>query len=358
MGSRSMLGRVAGFFWRAGPQAAEQQPAQQQALQPAQQQALRIQQPPPAPLQQQVPADAPAPAANIYDKAAQIRYGCDSTPCEGVDPHQLSNDLANTVVWSGGCCTDYLFYVSNWHAFLGIFFSHPQHPWTKVARVAAHFVSCSLLLFTTSLTCVTPEENGEGIIPTIQVSWVAIIMVTLFDIVYGLYLYHVSVMNTLCCGYCKDNAVVAGTTRLCQCAALSSGVACGIFTLFLSMVLVLTNTSCQFEDQISLAARSRLRSYLLWFPMMLLMPCCGYVWRWQGEIQEYHKMTQLAAVEASSQAAMNMQAFPAPAYGGYAPQQAVYAPPQQAYMQPQAYAMHQQPPHHGPAAGQALYAAR
>lgn len=61
------------------------------------------------------------------------------------EEHQrfVKNRLAeNRHYWTGIYCTDYLFHVCNQHPFLGIFFSHPMHPFNKLERIILETMRC------------------------------------------------------------------------------------------------------------------------------------------------------------------------------------------------------------------------
>merc|ERR1711879_537111 len=54
--------------------------------------------------------------------------------------------MGNSYYWTGVPGYDYWFYVCNWHPLLGIFFCHPNHPWSKSLRLLMFFASLAITM--------------------------------------------------------------------------------------------------------------------------------------------------------------------------------------------------------------------
>lgn len=128
-------------------------------------------------------------------KAGQVKFACQkgvSDECGYI--RRLEKDLATTIYWSGSPCLDYLFFVANWHPFLGIFLSHPNHPWTKRQRVSMFLISAAITIVPAA---VIARRFAMGRIATLT-PYTTFIVVTIPDIIVGFILYHLSVIDTYC----------------------------------------------------------------------------------------------------------------------------------------------------------------
>merc|ERR1719330_2154527 len=100
---------------------------------------------------------------------------------------------------------------------------------------------------------------------------------------------------------------------------------------------------------------ARLRSYLVWFPLMLLMPCCGFWMRWSREYAEYQKATQFQAEQAAAAGVASVGAF----QSMYTEQGQALTLMQPQYVQPQCIQPQYVEPNFGPgawaSASQAMY---
>lgn len=233
-----------------------------------------------------------------YDKAACIRYGCDETPCLGVSNEQLQKDLQNTVVWSGRFGTDYCFYVANWHGLLGILCCHPDHPFNRASRLLCQLVSCSLVVYGLALEC-----GSESL-------WPLVMGITLFDAIYGFWLYFaLSRPRFSCCGFCRDWLPCRALTVAYKGYAACTGVILTVLFFSSAMLYVLLLPDCNPQAIFRKFLDTRLRSYLVWFPMMLFMPCCGFWMRWSREFTEYQKATQIQAEQAATRGVASVGVF-------------------------------------------------
>jgi len=80
-------------------------------------------------------------------KPGQMKYGCESYDVEPTEYlATLQQDLASTHYWSGNFLKDWIFFIAQLHPLLGIFTSHPYHPWTKTDRVKMFIISTSLTM--------------------------------------------------------------------------------------------------------------------------------------------------------------------------------------------------------------------
>merc|ERR1712032_219081 len=84
--------------------------------------------------------------------------------------------------------------------------------------------------------------------------------------------------------YCKDSSYMlckgasAGMTcveALCMCFS----VVVSVFIVAISLLIVYW-TGLPLWELIIPFAYSRLQSWVLWFPLMFFMPCCGFLWKW------------------------------------------------------------------------------
>lgn len=230
---------------------------------------------------------------STYSKALHIRFGCVECPADGVERARLQKDLLNTYYWSGGFCTDYCFFVANWHPLLGIFLCHPSHPWTRGERILLLLVSFSLMFATLSLGC---EEHLSAKLLLLS------LVVTVFEVAYTFVLYNMSVLDTYCispsAGYidgciCKSLRCcwrLGKWFALCQATLF----ACGIFVVCMTFI---ENEGCSTKKVAMQFAVSRAQSYLIWFPLYLFLPCIGFIPIWRNERKKADR--QAAAVAAS-----------------------------------------------------------
>mmetsp|Transcript_178749 Transcript_178749/g.572916 ORF Transcript_178749/g.572916 Transcript_178749/m.572916 type:complete len:155 (-) Transcript_178749:439-903(-) len=69
------------------------------------------------------------------EKMLQIKHGCDKAPwADSEYKDDLQKQLLQSYRWSGSFSRDFCFFICNWHPFLGMFWSHPMHPWSKRER--------------------------------------------------------------------------------------------------------------------------------------------------------------------------------------------------------------------------------
>merc|ERR1712060_810781 len=79
-----------------------------------------------------------------------------------VNDQTIRDLLNNRCYWSGEVLYDYAFHIANKHMFLGVLFSHPAHPYSKLERLYGLTLICLLIVFPVSaLTIGLPLEAHE-----------------------------------------------------------------------------------------------------------------------------------------------------------------------------------------------------
>lgn len=194
-------------------------------------------------------------------KEGEMRTGCGG----GVDPkecpyfHRLQFDLANSYYWSGGCCQDYVYFVQQWHPFLGMFCCHPNHPWTKFERFLMFLVSLAITMVPSAYLSSWPYS-------TYWTVW----FITIPDCIIGIVLYQIAIAETRgCCHVC------APCLRICTYYAIITTLAIGgTCTSFCAWLMSLRS-----EGEIDWSAVLRplivgkIISYITWFPIWTFLPC-------------------------------------------------------------------------------------
>jgi len=204
-------------------------------------------------------------------KAGMIRFGCG--PGEPPDcPHYnlLKKELANSYYWSGEFLRDYIFYVANWHPFLGMFFSHPNHPWTKTDRIQMFCVSLAITMVPSAVISAQFGKGGGALVTVL-----IILFVTIPDIICGVLLYQLSIAESRCpnlarcmClktlkGCCMFNIAMMGAASTVICYFILAPAKVGWYSLLVPL------------------AEGKAFSYITWFPIWFLLPCqLGFLDLW------------------------------------------------------------------------------
>lgn len=213
-------------------------------------------------------------------KAGQMKYGCqpyDEEPTNYLVT--LEYDLANSYYWSGNFCQDFVFFVCQWHPLIGIFASHPYHPWTKLERLKM-FVTSTALTMVPAIAISKWVENNMPEDAEAAKKWtrllLTLILVTLPDVIIGVVLYQLSIATTRCplcsCGLWQC------LHKFCSNCSLIIALAC------------LAVSYWQLKDHPNEALEAleplymgKLYSLGTWFPIWFLLPCVGYLLVWRGE---------------------------------------------------------------------------
>jgi hypothetical protein len=211
----------------------------------------------------------PAPAG----KAGRVKFGWESAePSDAPHIHRLRSDLANTYYWTGAPSTDYLFFVANWHPLLGMFLSHPNHPWSKRERVLMFLISLALTLVPSALLARLLHHGGVGQVFEVVLT---LVFVTLPDTIIGVVLYQLSVADTKCPGCATCISGLEG------CLAAVTLIGGALSTIVASSIL--GAVGADWFDLLEPLIMGKLYSYATWFPIFLLLPCIGFALVWRGE---------------------------------------------------------------------------
>jgi hypothetical protein len=211
----------------------------------------------------------PAPAG----KAGQVKFGWEGgEPVDAPHIHRLRSDLANTYYWTGTPSTDYLFFVANWHPLLGMFLSHPNHPWTKKERVLMFLISLALTLVPSAMIAAFLHDKGVGYVVKVLLT---LILVTLPDTIFGVVLYQLSVADTKC-------PLCAACTKSLEGCLMTVILIVGALSTILSST-ILGAVGANWFDLLQPLIMGKLYSYATWFPIFLLLPCIGFALVWRGE---------------------------------------------------------------------------
>jgi len=197
----------------------------------------------------------------------------DRTDC--VYYNDLQYQLVKSFHWSGNFLKDLGFFICNWHPFLGMFLSHPNHPWGKRERILTFFVSCSLSLLPSALLIRDMSDDGFTGFETQSMIFLSI---SLPVMIFETALYWLAVGDVFCRG------------GMCQCLTWPVACvrnACFCFTLSVSsLALLLSLVTLKGDDPLLLVRPlliSRLQAYITWFPLYLFLPCVGFVHVWLME---------------------------------------------------------------------------
>jgi len=260
--------------------------------------------------------------------ARGVEYCCNYEPRDLNS--KISHDLVNNrCYYSGGIFCDYFFHIANCHPLLGICCSHPAHPYGKPERFSVLLIISALTLFASAAVTTGMLHSGEPALTTAaplnpavitaaptdpanesvefftnKGFWVLLFAVTLPVMILQVVLEKLAVLDMYFEGYLSMQYVGPMLGGCCRC--IVSVVRCMksccfccsliivIVTLLVTLAFVaLTNTDEAGNEKIPLIeaiflpllpfAMSRLQSWLLWLPLDLLMPCCGFVHKWFTE---------------------------------------------------------------------------
>mmetsp|Transcript_28426 Transcript_28426/g.88406 ORF Transcript_28426/g.88406 Transcript_28426/m.88406 type:complete len:278 (-) Transcript_28426:140-973(-) len=208
-------------------------------------------------------------------KGGQVRYGCcDATPADSPFVNRLKSDLANSYYWTGNICLDYVFFVANWHPILGLVFCHPNHPWSKLERLEMFLISLAITLVPSAAIGAYFDEDPRWLRSKHALIFA---FVTVPDIVVGVVLYQLSIADTRCpnlCGKCLDLTKKCCIVQVAFAGAVSVAVA----------YVILSQKNVSWTNLFVPLVEGRLWSFLIWFPMWLVLPCqLGFLDLWCSE---------------------------------------------------------------------------
>jgi len=213
-----------------------------------------------------------------YDKAEEVVCGVDyNDERDEVTPPYLNDlryDLATSYYWSGDFCRDYWFFVANWHPLLGIFCSHPLHPWTKSERALTFLVSCSLTLLPSAWLVSALHNEPKAARKATIFAFITLPAMLLEVALYWFAISDVYFQGSACCR--PIAALVGAVKRTCFLVALLvSGANVALSLQWLGGLPP--------ERMIHPFLVSRMQSWLIWFPVWFLMPCLGFFHYWSIE---------------------------------------------------------------------------
>lgn len=233
------------------------------------------------------------PAGELYDSVARrwkhgwdpipppgkrghIRVGC----CNGEDEdpevcpyiNTLKSELANSYHWSGNFLIDVLFFICNWHPLIGIFLSHPNHPWTKGQRV-------SMFLLSLSITMVPSAYIGRNYALRQEKVFLTLIYVTIPDTLLGVILYQLYIAESRrWCGLCAPL-----WTCIRQCLFFIA-FTLGLLSTFICAMILLAEGEIHWGKMLEPLFFGLLVSYITWLPLHLILPCkFGFLSNWFAE---------------------------------------------------------------------------
>mmetsp|Transcript_36957 Transcript_36957/g.73139 ORF Transcript_36957/g.73139 Transcript_36957/m.73139 type:complete len:341 (+) Transcript_36957:59-1081(+) len=215
----------------------------------------------------------------LYDREREVVCGAmynDERDAGVPYKDQLQYDLATSYYFSGDCFRDYGFFVANWHPLLGIFCSHPLHPWKKHERFLALIVSLALTMlvpaFFLSETRAQWSDN--------ETKTGVFMFITLPAMLLEVALYWFAIGDS----YCRGNPCCAPVAGLIVAIKSACFIVALVIAGFASFVIYVgLGGELPSKHMMQPFFTSRLHSWLLWFPVWLLMPCLGFWHYWTIE---------------------------------------------------------------------------
>lgn len=183
----------------------------------------------------------------------------------------LEWDLAMTYHWSGKFWRDYFFFVANWHPLIGMFASHPAHPWTKAERVGTFLFSCSLTLLPPAMMKFYQAQ------PLTVFFWI-----TLPVMICETAMYYIAVADIFCVGRGRICNCIAPFFKLFARCCLGCSLAASTF-LFGMVYLLAEALQMPVRDMMHPFWMSRIQSWFVWFPLWFLLPVIGFAHGWRVE---------------------------------------------------------------------------
>lgn len=202
-------------------------------------------------------------------KRGQMRLACqEPIPEDANYINRLIKDLGTTFDWSGNFCMDYAFYVLNWHPLLGLFFCHPNHPWTKKERLGMLIISIAITIVPAALIARSVRKGHIEVVGTP----IIIACITIPDAIASIILYQLSVIHIHCPVL---EPCVRWLKYLGFCIVMLFAVIAAVLCFF-----ILTGSRARLLNALIPLARGKAWTYATWFPFTFFMPCCGFLWVW------------------------------------------------------------------------------
>jgi len=188
----------------------------------------------------------------------------------------LKNDLANSYYWSGNIGLDYLFFVCQWHPWLGVLGCHPNHPWTRVERILMLAIAISISVVPSAF--IAEKSAGDSMVSAAAGKVSSILFITIPNIIFGVLLYQLSIADTRCphCSWC------CGKVQKCLfCISLVFGV---VSTIIAYEIMETSTHKETWTELMKPLVYGQLVSQITWFPLWLLLPCqLGFLSLWCSE---------------------------------------------------------------------------
>jgi len=203
--------------------------------------------------------------------------------------HRLQFDLANSYYWSGDQCIDMLYFYMQWHPILGLFLSHPNHPWSKKLRLVQLVLSMLFSLPATAAIAAiteTDREDSSVLLGKVADKILTLSLITLPNCIVGVVLYQCSVAGAAC----------PSCRLLCEC--LHNCCACLMFVLACcacSVAIAFLSAKPNIVDAFWPLLMGLVWYWLLWFPLWLFVPGqLGFFSLWRVESAKARSLLEAA----------------------------------------------------------------
>jgi uncharacterized membrane protein YsdA (DUF1294 family) len=220
--------------------------------------------------------------AGAIDKKSEVhQVGCKHTSTDhGEDLDLLQKELANSYYWSGNCRTDYRFFICNWHPLLGMFLSHPLHPWSKLERIAMLVCSVCLSLVPIALQIQGGRRGELRNSGNLGAQMKLLVLVSLPLMLWELVAYWISIMDIYCMGKHK---CLAKCARIFKNFILFLSLIGGAFCAVVAIVFIMPKAHEPVSKLFVNLLISRTQMWIVWFPLYLICPFIGFIPIWCRE---------------------------------------------------------------------------
>merc|ERR1712113_1167089 len=154
----------------------------------------------------------------------------------------------------------------------GMFFCHPDHPWTKKERFLMFLISLAVTLVPSAMLAAGLHHGG---LLQYGEKLLVIVFVTIPDTIFGVILYQLSVVHTKC-------PLCAPLFKAIKGCLFGVTLTVGIAMTSLSS-LILNGVGAEWGALLRPLLLGKLYSYATWFPIFLLVPCIGFALVWRAE---------------------------------------------------------------------------
>lgn len=196
---------------------------------------------------------------------------------------------------SGTFCKDYCFYLVNYHPLLGMFFAHPQHPWSCKERVTTFIVSSALRLVPSAMVVwlimkIDDEiEDNKDVLQEWYVDHLIVFgCVTMPVSMFEIFMYQLGVLDT----WCRGRGRGSRGRQFCDCLAnamkalrifcISFALAMALMVFAMSIIIIAA-TEAPLGSLMKPFLLAEVQSWVVWLPLYFFMPCKGFLHRWCKE---------------------------------------------------------------------------